>query len=408
VALNSSDLLSYIYTSGTTGMPKPARISHLRWFAAGLALGAYGLEVTQRDTVYCPLPLYHSNGMLIALGAAMRNGATLALSRRFRASQCWEEVAKFGATRFVYIGEVLRYLVNTPPGPYDRAHKVTHVLGNGLRPDIWRAFQERFGVAHIREFYASTEGNAAMLNLNNVAGSCGASIIRPSNLALVRMNLDTNEYIRGADGFCQRCAPGEIGELLGHIKAATTPFGGYASAEETEKKLLRNVFKKGDVHFKTGDLLKQDADGNFFFIDRIGDTFRWKGENVSTQEVQELVNTFGGIQMTNVFGITVPGAEGRAGMAVLVMNPGAKLDPAAFYRHTQEHLPAYARPAFVRIASDAILTGTFKLKKTELLKEGFDPAAVKDPLFYRDEGKGSYLPLTAPVFKDIQAGKVRF
>ena len=408
VALRSSDLLAYIYTSGTTGLPKAARISHLRLFAAGLGLAAYGADVVAGEGIYCPLPLYHSNGMLIAFGGAMRNGAALAISRRFRASQCWEEVTRFGATRFIYIGEVLRYLVNTPPGPYDRAHKVTHVLGNGLRPDIWKQFQERFGIRNIREFYASTEGNAAMLNLNNAVGSCGDSIIRPSNLALVRFDTDRNEYIRGADGFCQRCPPGEVGELLGHIKPATTPFGGYANAEETEKKLLRNVFKKGDVYFKTGDLLKRDEAGNHYFVDRIGDTFRWKGENVSTQEVQELVNTYPGIQMSNVFGMTVPGADGRAGMAVLVMNPGAKLDAAAFFRHTQEHLPAYARPAFVRIAGEAILTGTFKLKKAELLKEGFDPGSVKDPLFYRDEGKGSYLPLTGPVYKDIQGGKIRF
>ncbi len=408
VALKSPDLLMYIYTSGTTGLPKAARISHFRWFTAAYALGYYAWEITDRDVIYCALPLYHSNGALIAFGAALANGATLGISRRFRASKFWEEVVQFNATCFIYIGELLRYLVNTPATAHDRAHKVTRILGNGLRPDIWKQFQERFAVPHIREFYASTEGNAGMVNLDDVPGSCGTPILKTSkNLALVRFDVDSNEYIRDANGFCMRCPAGEVGELLGEIKA-TTPFSGYTNAAETEKKLLRNVFKKGDVYFKTGDLLKQDANGHYFFVDRIGDTFRWKGENVSTQEVQELLTSYPGIHMINVFGVTIPGAEGRAGMAVLMMEEGANFDSSAFFKHTQEHLPAYARPAFVRLAKDMYLTGTFKLRKIELHKTGYDPAQTPDPLFYRDESKRTYLPLTAPQFDEIKAGRIRF
>jgi fatty-acyl-CoA synthase len=408
VPLRSDAVLMYIYTSGTTGLPKAARITHMRFFTAGLALGFYAWEITPRDTIYCALPLYHSNGALIAFGSALLNGARLGISRRFRASKFWEEVVQFQATAFIYIGELLRYLVNTPPGPYDRAHRVDRILGNGLRPDIWKQFQERFGVPHIREFYASTEGNAATVNLNDVPGSCGQPILKlGSNLALVRYDIDSNEYIRDSKGFCIPCQPGEIGELLGKIKL-TAPFHGYTNPADTEKKLLRNVFKKGDVYFKTGDLLKQDAEGNYYFIDRIGDTFRWKGENVSTQEVQELLTSYPGIHMINVFGVQVPGAEGRAGMAVILMDDQAKFDPATFYRHTQEHLPVYARPAFVRLVKDMYLTSTFKLRKVELHKAGFDPNAAEGPLYYRDESKGAYLPLTQEVYEQIKAGRVRF
>jgi fatty-acyl-CoA synthase len=408
VPLRSSDLLMFIYTSGTTGLPKAARITHLRWFTGALALGYYAWEVTPQDTVYCALPLYHSNGAIIAFGAALVNGAKLGISRRFRASKFWEEVVQFKATCFIYIGELLRYLVNTPPTSHDRAHKVDRILGNGLRPDIWKQFQERFAVPHIREFYASTEGNAGMVNLADVPGSCGTPILKTSNnLALVGYNVDSNEYIRDGNGFCTRCAPGEIGELLGQIKA-TTPFQGYSNAAETEKKLLRNVFKKGDVYFKTGDLLKQDAAGHYYFVDRIGDTYRWKGENVSTQEVQELLTSYPGIHMINVFGVSIPGAEGRAGMAVMLMEENAKFDPAAFFKHTQDHLPSYARPAFVRLAKDMFLTGTFKLRKVELQKAGFDPAGAEGPVYYRDESKAAYMPLTPALHEDIKAGRVRF
>jgi fatty-acyl-CoA synthase len=405
--LSSMDLLMYIYTSGTTGLPKAARITHSRWAVAGYAMGYYGLELAPDDVVYCALPLYHSNGVLIAFGSALINGCTLALSRRFSATRYWEEATRLGATSFIYIGEFLRYLMNTPAGAFDRAHKITRVLGNGLRPDIWIPFQQRFNIPHIREFYASTEGNAGTLNKGDVPGSMGKPILSIINQPLVRYDVETESYLRDANGFCVRCKPGEIGEMLGQIKG-TAKFDGYTNPQETEKKILRDVFRKGDVFFKTGDLMKQDANGYHYFVDRIGDTFRWKGENVSTQEVQEILTGFPGVSLINVFGVHIPGAEGRVGMAAVLLNPGTVFSADAFYHYAEEHLPAYSRPAFVRIVPALEVTGTYKMKKVDLQKAGYDPGLVKDPLFYRNENGHTFSTVTLDIFKEIQGQRIRF
>lgn len=406
VKLSSSDLMMYIYTSGTTGMPKAAKITHLRWFSAAYAMGYYGLAIEEGDIVFCALPLYHSNAALIAFGSALGNGVALAISRRFSSSRYWEEVTELGATCFIYIGELLRYLMNTPPGPFDQAHQVTRILGNGLRPDIWQSFQQRFNIPHIREFYASTEGNAATLNMEDRAGSVGKPILRTMNLPLVRYDVETESYPRNAHGFCEHCAVGEAGELLGEIKSSSK-FDGYTNPQETEKKLLRNVFKKDDLFFKTGDLMKQDAEGNFYFVDRIGDTFRWKGENVSTQEVQEILASFPGLHLINVYGVRLPGAEGRVGMAALVFDAGVKFSGEDFFKYADEHLPAYSRPAFLRVVNNLEVTGTYKLKKTELQRQAFDLAQVRDPLYYRDEKRKAYAKLTPEVLASIQEQKMR-
>jgi len=402
------DKAFYIYTSGTTGLPKAARINHYRWVGAGLAFGLYGLGARREDVIYCPLPLYHSNGILIAFGAALVSGAALALSRRFSASRFWDEAYGFGATAAVYIGEILRYLVNAPPAAHERDHRITRVLGNGLRPDIWELFRQRFGIRHVREFYASTEGNAYTLNMNDVVGSVGQAILKFSeNTLMVRYDVATDAHPRGPDGFLLPCAPGETGELLARV-GPLTPFYGYAGSEETEKKLLRNVFRRGDVYFRTGDLMMKDAAGNYYFVDRIGDTFRWKGENVATHEVQEILSAFPGLALVGVFGVTVPGHEGRAGMAALMMEPGRPFDPAAFHRFAEDKLPPYMRPAFLRVVARAELTGTYKLKKLDLQQVGYDPGRTTDPLYYRDAAQGAYLPLDAAAHALILAGKVDF
>ena len=407
VAMNSNDLFMLIYTSGTTGMPKAAKVNHLRWYSAGIGMGWYGMGVGPADTVYCALPLYHSNGALIAFGSALVNGAALAISRRFSSAQFWEEVSRCGATCFIYIGEVLRYLVNTPPGPHDRDHKVTRILGNGLRPDIWETFQQRFGIGHIREFYSSTEGNAHTLNLNDVPGSVGTIILKSSdNLYLARYDVESEAHIRDEKGFCRKCEVGEAGELLGKIKS-TTPFAGYTNEEESNKKLMRDVFEQGDVFFRTGDLLKKDAEGNYFFIDRIGDTFRWKGENVSTHEVAEVIANFSGMAFVNVYGVEVPGTEGRVGMAAVTMESGRSFDPKAFFEFTDQRLPSYSQPAFVRIKPELELTGTFKMTKTELKSTGFNPELVDDPIYFREQGQASYVPVDKPLFDRIQSGDLR-
>jgi len=406
--LRSGDPLFFIYTSGTTGLPKAARLSHARFLGGGIYAMLAGLH--QGDVLYCPLPLYHTVGGVMCVDAVLRSGATLALARRFSASRFWDDVTRYGATAFQYVGELCRYLVNQPPHPLERRHALRFALGNGLRPDVWKAFQERFAVPRIVEFYGATESNVAMVNLQGRTGSVGKA---PPGLkiALVRFDVAHGEVVRGADGRCQRCAVGEPGELLGRIsegRSLAGRFEGYTSREATEQKILRDVFEAGDAWFRTGDLLSRDADGFYYFVDRIGDTFRWKGENVSTQEVAEAVTAQAGVELCAVYGVEVPGAEGRAGMAAVVLEPGASFDGEALFAGLAAALPPYARPAFVRIQAAPELTGTFKLRKVDLQKQGFDPEASADPILYRDDARRAYLPVDCDIVSRIERGELRF
>jgi fatty-acyl-CoA synthase len=405
--LRGGDPLFYIYTSGTTGLPKAARFSHARFMGGGTfaLLAGFG----RRDTLYCPLPLYHTVGGVMCVSATLRAGATLALARRFSARRFWHDVAESGATAFQYVGELCRYLLAQPPGSAERRHRLRLAVGNGLRPDVWRAFQERFGVASIVEFYGATESNVAMVNLEGRVGSVGRPVVG-TELALVRYDVAAESHPRDARGRCIRCADGEAGELLGRIaegRTAAGRFEGYTSREDTEKKILRDVFEPGDAWFRSGDLLSRDSEGFYFFVDRIGDTFRWKGENVSTEEVASALDALPGVELAVVYGVRVPEAEGRAGMAALVLADGARLDGEALYGHVEAALPAYARPAFVRTLPAPQLTGTFKVRKTQLVEEGFDPAVVAAPLFVRDDQRRAYLPLGAELHEKLRAGGVR-
>jgi fatty-acyl-CoA synthase len=408
--LRSGDDLFYIYTSGTTGLPKAAHFSHLRFLSIG-DLSAFALGLRPEDVHYCALPLYHSAGGVMLVGSALSAGATIALRRKFSASAFWDDVRRYDATCFQYIGEFCRYLMNQPERPDDRNHRVRAIIGNGLRPDIWEDFQRRFGIATVREFYGATEGNTALINLENKVGSVGRMPLRAAtNARIIRYDVDTDSHPRGPDGLCIECGPDEAGELVGRIPNSDAVgmgrFEGYTSKEATDKKVLRDVLKTGDAYFRSGDLLRQDRDGFYYFIDRIGDTFRWKGENVSTQEVAELLSGFEGVEMVNVYGVEVPGADGRAGMAALVLGEGARFDGEAFHRFAGEVLPRYAAPVFVRILSEQEVTGTFKIRKVELVREGFDPAAVPDPLYLRDDGASAYVPLTEALHGRITSGEL--
>jgi fatty-acyl-CoA synthase len=407
-SLRAADDLFYIYTSGTTGLPKAARFSHLRFFATG-DLAAWALGLRRTDVHYCALPLYHSAGGVMVVGASLAAGATLALRRRFSASAFWDDVREFDVTHFQYIGEICRYLLNQPPRKDDREHRVRAIIGNGLRADVWVPFQERFGIPSIVEFYGATEGNAPIVNLENKVGSVGRYPLRAlSNARLIRCDLDGDEPVRDARGLCVECRPGEVGELVGRIPEASNTaqgrFEGYTSQEATERKLLRDVFARGDAWFRSGDLLRQDAEGFFYFVDRIGDTYRWKGENVSTQEVAEALSHYPGLALANVYGVQVPGQDGRAGMAALLMAPGTSFDGERFWRHVDEALPRYAAPLFVRLLPEMEVTGTFKLRKVSLQEEGFDPARVQGPLFFRDDEARSYVPVDAALAEAIRAG----
>jgi fatty-acyl-CoA synthase len=406
--LRGADPLFYIYTSGTTGLPKAARFSHARFAGGGIFSLLSGL--TRRDVMYCSLPLYHTVGGVMCVNAVLRAGATLALRRRFSAGRFWQDVVEMEATAFQYIGELCRYLLAAPPGPWETRHRVRFCVGNGLRPDIWEAFQQRFRIPHISEFYGATESNVAMVNLEDRVGSVG----RPTpgtRVALIRYDVAREEHVRDADGRCVPCADAEPGELIGQIREGRTAAGrfeGYTSKEATEKKVLREVFRPGDRWFRTGDLLRRDAQGFYYFVDRIGDTFRWKGENVSTQEVAEALTRLPEIELCAVYGVAVPGCDGRVGMAALVLHDGGPaFDGGALYAHLTETLPAYARPGFLRVQSEAEVTGTLKLRKVELQAQGFDPDQVSDPLYYRDDDTGCFKPVTPTVLAALHSGDLK-
>lgn len=409
------DDLFYIYTSGTTGLPKAARFSHRRFLGLGLAT-SIALRMDREDVHYCALPLYHSAGGVMMVSTVLAAGATLALRRRFSASAFWDDCRRFGATHFQYIGEFCRYLVNQPPRDDDRNHRVRTAIGNGLRADVWQRFQERFGVDEIVEFYGMTEGNVFFVNQGGPVGSVGRIPFgslgrRFSPSRLVRVDVSTGEPLRDALGRCGQCGVDEPGELMGRIPSKrdrlAAPFEGYTSEEATRKKILRDVFEPGDAWFRTGDLLRYDADGWFYFVDRLGDTFRWKGENVSTQEVTNVLDDFPGVKFVTVYGVEVEGQEGRAGMAALALEDRQGFDPAAFHAFVSERLPSYAAPLFVRLPEELDVTGTFKLRKVDLVDEGFDVGRISEPLFFREDEEGIYTPLTRKLRKQILSGERR-
>jgi fatty-acyl-CoA synthase len=404
----TGDDLFYIYTSGTTGLPKAARLSHLRFLTIGdLAAWAVGLKRT--DVHYCALPLYHTAGGVMLIGAALSTGATIALRRKFSARAFWDDVREYDVTHFQYIGEICRYLLNQPPRADDREHRLRAMIGNGLRSDVWTAFQERFGVAKIVEFYGATEGNAPIVNLENRVGSVGRYPFKAmSNARLIRYDLDADEPVRDAQGLCIECPVGEAGELVGKIPDAADNaqgrFEGYTSKEATDKKVLRDVLARGDAWFRSGDLLRQDEQGFYYFVDRIGDTYRWKGENVSTQEVAEAVSAYPGLELVNVYGVAVGEQDGRAGMAALLLTGGTSFAGERFYDHVDRVLPRYAAPLFVRLLPEMEMTGTFKLRKVTLQEEGFDPGRIAEPLFFRDDEARRYVPLDSALAAAIQSG----
>ena len=403
--LKAGDKLFYIYTSGTTGLPKAANVSHLR--ACLMGGGAAGAQqLGPEDRVYVTLPLYHSAGGVMAVGSALLSGGVLVLARKFSARRFWSDCCENEVTSFQYIGELCRYLLHAPEHPDERRHRVRICIGNGLRPEIWERFQERFGIPKIIEFYGATEGNVALMNLDGKVGAIGRlpRVLRfAMGTALVRYDVARDEHERTQDGFCIPCRPGEVGEAIGRISAFGR-FEGYTNPEATEKKILRDVFKKGDAYFRTGDLMRMDADDYFYFVDRIGDTFRWKGENVSTSEVAERLSICPGVREANVYGVAVPGQDGRAGMAALVVDES--FDSARLAERAARELPAYARPVFLRLLPEIQITGTFKHRKVELVKEGFDPAAVSDPLFFLD-GERGYVPLDTALYDRIVSGEQR-
>lgn len=405
--MTAADTALLIYTSGTTGLPKAARITHMRaqLYMRGFA-GATGAG--KDDRIYVCLPLYHATGGLCGLGAALLNGGSVVLRRKFSATHFWKDVAAEGCTMFVYIGELCRYLVNHESDEAETGHKLRLAFGNGLRPDVWPVLKRRFRLPDILEFYGSTEGNVSLFNFDGHEGSIGRVpkwMRARVNMRLVQFDVETETLVRGPNGLGVECGPGQVGQCIGKISGdARTEYSGYLDKEASEKKVLRDVFERGDAWFATGDLMKRDAEGYFYFVDRIGDTFRWKGENVSTNEVAERLQAFPGVELATVYGVEAPGADGRAGMAALVMD--VPFDPQVFGEHVARELPPYAQPLFVRLTPAMDTTGTFKIRKGDLVADGFDPARIKGGLFFRDPKRG-YVKLTKSVFDRIIAGAIR-
>ncbi|MDE0659591.1 MAG: long-chain-acyl-CoA synthetase [Gammaproteobacteria bacterium] len=400
----------YIFTSGTTGLPKAALVSNRRFLMLAALTAKAGLRCTEKDRVYICLPLYHASGLMVGAGAAFMSGASMFVRKRFSASAFLAEIREYNCTRFVYVGELCRYLLASPAKPDDHDNPLDTVMGNGLRPDIWFEFKHRFGLKRITEFYGASEGNVAFANLLNKDRTIGMT---SAKIALVDYDVDADEIVRDADGRCVEVEPGEPGLVLGHINP-NAAFEGYTDREATEKKILRDVLEAGDAWFNTGDLVREIDVGyslgypHYQFVDRVGDTFRWRAENVSTNEVGEIVNGFDGVEICNVYGVEVPAADGRAGMAAICLSASAELDLDGFAQYVERELPAYARPVFLRIQKDFDLTGTFKLVKGDLKREGYNIDAFSDPVYVMKPRTNNYVPLDPEYLQTIRDGAAGF
>ncbi|KAL6110349.1 slc27a1 [Pungitius sinensis] len=403
-----NDRLFYIYTSGTTGMPKAAVVVHSRFYRIA-AFGFHSFGLCHDDVLYDCLPLYHSSGTIMGVGQCLLFGLTVVVRRKFSASRFWDDCVKHNCTVIQYIGEICRYLLAQPVRSSEARHRVRVAVGNGLRPSVWQDFVQRFKIPRIGEFYGATECNCSLLNIDGKVGACGfSSRILPSfyPIRLFRVR-ESGELLRDSRGLCIPCRPGEPGMLLGHIDH-TDPlrrFDGYADEDSTNKKIAHNVFKVGDSAYVSGDILVMDECGYIYFRDRSGDTFRWRGENVSTAEVEGVLSRLLGHAVVAVYGASVPGVEGKAGMAAIA-HGGGQFDLDALWMAVQKALPSYARPVFLRLVPSVDTTGTFKIQKSRLRREGFKPRDSSEKIYFLNSVAGGYELVTDELYKAIMEGRV--
>lgn len=394
----------YIFTSGTTGLPKASVMSHYRWHKSMAGMGLASMRLRADDVMYLSLPLYHNNALTVSMAGVLGAGACIAISRKFSVTRFWDEIRDYKATTFCYIGELCRYLLNSPAQANDQDHPIRAIIGNGLRPDIWMEFKQRFNIEHINEFYGASECNLVFtnaLNLDCTAGIC------PLPYNIVKYDIELDEPVRNSDGFMTPIGKGETGLLITEINEKQ-PFEGYTDQEATDKKILKDVFVKGDRWFNSGDMVINQGFKHIAFGDRLGDTFRWKGENVATTEVEAVANNFPGVEHSVAYGVEIPGTDGRAGMAALTLKNTDEFDATAFSRHITEKLPAYAVPVFVRLIEQQEITGTFKYRKVELKKESYDLTQVSDPLFVMPSGSSEFVPLDPELESQIKQQTLRF
>jgi fatty-acyl-CoA synthase len=406
-----SDHALYIYTSGTTGLPKAAILTHRRilnwclWFS-GL------IDAAPSDRMYNCLPLYHSVGGIVAIWAVLLGGGSVVIRERFSASSFWSDIVRFDCTLFQYIGELCRYLVNTRPCAEERQHRLRLCVGNGLRPDVWTIFEQRFSVPRILEFYAATEGNFSLYNVEGEPGAIGrvpSFMVHRFKMAIVKYDSERCEPLRDVEGRCICCEPNEAGEAIAKIESSagdgSANFEGYLDSAETEKKILHGVFAAGDAWVRSGDLMRKDKRGFYYFVDRVGDTFRWKGENVATTEVAQAISSCPGVIETSVYGVAVKGYEGRAGMAAVAVNEA--FDFVTLRRYVDARLPNYAQPVFLRIIERLEVTDTFKPKKHALAAQGFDPRATREPIYFAAPRGDSYVRMDESLYRKIVSGALR-
>ena len=396
----------YIYTSGTTGLPKAGVFKHGRWMRSSASFGMIALDMRPEDVVYCTLPLYHATGLCVCWGSAISGASGFAIRRKFSASQFWNDVRQYRATTLGYVGELCRYLVDQPPAADDNQHRVTKMIGNGLRPGAWREFKTRFGVNHICELYAASDGNIGFTNVLNFDNTVGFSLM---TWELAAYDHDSGLPTRNAKGFMRKVAKGEQGLLLAKIDDKA-PLDGYTDPQKTAKVVLHDVFAKGDRYFNTGDLMRNIGFGHAQFVDRLGDTYRWKGENVSTTEVENILLQHPNICEAVAYGVEIRNTNGRAGMAAITPAESlATLDFSELLAFAREQMPAYAVPVFLRVKVKMETTGTFKYQKTRLKDEAFDPGRTgDDPIYAWLPGTGTYVPVTEQLLEDIHGGKYRY
>jgi len=399
------DTVAYVYTSGTTGgLPKAAVIINKRAVSAMFWFGRFVMPVKPSDTIYIPLPFFHTNAITVGWPPALYNGAAVALRRKFSASKFLEDVRQFQATHFIYVGEVCRYLMATPAGSDDHETTLKYICGNGLRPDIWMPFKKRFGIKKIYEFYGAAEGVGVFTNFLNIDYSVGTSV---TPFAIVSYDTENDAPVRNEQGFMKKVEKGDTGLLIMEI-SEKTPFPGYSDKKKTEEKIFRNVFKKGDMWFNTGDMLRNMGFRHAQFADRLGDTFRWKGENVATQEVEKAIDSFPGVSASAVFGISMSGSDGKAGMAAIIKDEKITPDIFKLAEHLKSSLPKYAVPIFVRFVPDFEWTATHKIKKTNLKNEGYNLSQVKGEIYILLPGSEKYEKLNDDIYRNITAGKYKF
>ena len=400
-----ADTAEYIYTSGTTGLPKAVIIPNWAFPFNGLYYGSCFAHIDSKDVIYSVTPLYHSLGQCTAWGNAAYAGSTLALAKRFSVSNYWKDIDRYKVTIAFYIGEIPRYLLNRPPSDQDKNHTLKKLIGLGLRKEIWLEFKSRFNIEHIYEYYSSTEGFGPLVNFDEVPGMIGRDT--NPNSAIAKVDIETGELIKTEDGFLIKCTSGDTGMSLLKIEDAEN-YTKYRDNEKTKQRLIQNVFEPGDAYFKTFDFLKVHDDHWVSFADRFGDTFRWKGENVSTLEVENILDTHEMVLSSAVYGVSIPGTEGKAGMASLMVESASDIDIDTVSKFVSDSLPKYSVPVFLRIRETLALTGSYKITKVDLKREGYDIEKITDRIYCWDVSKKAYIPFNSDLYEQLKAGKLKF